>query len=74
MFTVAIFGYGSRGKIYADNFAYLGIKVTAVCDLFENRRKMAEEAYGCQSFSSTEEFFAADKSSNANGNLIRLKK
>ncbi len=61
MFTVAIFGYGSRGKIYADNFTHLGIKITAVCDLFENRRKMAEDAYGCKSFSSTEEFFGAGK-------------
>lgn len=61
MFTVAVLGYGGRGKIYADNFFRLGVKITAVCDFCEDRIKMAEWLYGCKTYSSAEEFFGVGK-------------
>ena len=57
MFNLAVFGYGGRGKIYADNFKYLGVNVTAVCDLSEARLALAKEAYDCQIFQDQNEFF-----------------
>ena len=57
MFDVAVFGYGGRGKIYADNFKYQGIKISAVCDLCQDRLDLAKKEYGCETFVSQEEFF-----------------
>ena len=42
-FTVAVYGYGGRGKIYADNFQILGIPVTAVCDIAPKRLDIAKD-------------------------------
>ncbi len=60
-FTVAIFGYGGRGMIYADNFVRLGVRITAVCDLSKDRRLLAEQRYGCRTYGDETEFFAAGK-------------
>ena len=57
VFTVAVFGYGGRGKIYADNFNCLGINVVAVCDTAEDRLRIAKDSYGCEIFSDGENFF-----------------
>ena len=56
-FTVAVFGYGGRGKIYADNFQILGIKITAVCDPVQSRRVLAKSSYGCEAYAEEDEFF-----------------
>ena len=56
-FTVAVFGYGGRGKIYADNFQILGIKITAVCDPVQSRRVLAKGSYGCEAYAEEDEFF-----------------
>ena len=58
MFNVAVFGYGGRGKIYADNFDHLGVKITAVCDLSNDRLNLAKESYGCETYLDQEEFFS----------------
>lgn len=58
MFNVAVFGYGGRGKIYADNFKQLGVTISAVCDLSQIRLDMAKEAYGCEVFNDEEQFFS----------------
>lgn len=57
MFTVAVYGYGGRGKIYADNFNLLGIEVSAVCDPAQDRLALAEKCYGCECFSDSDRFF-----------------
>ncbi len=57
-FNVAVYGYGGRGKIYADNFQRLGVQITAVCDLDEKRLQIAKQQYGCALYASGEEFFA----------------
>lgn len=56
-FSVAVYGYGGRGKIYADNFHALGIEITAVCDLDEKRLKIAKSEYGSATYLDGEEFF-----------------
>ena len=56
-FTVAVFGYGGRGKIYADNFYTLGVKITAICDPEQSRRVLAKNCYGCETFAEENEFF-----------------
>lgn len=65
MFTVAVLGYGGRGKIYADNFHYLGVKITAVCDWSKERRDIAEKEYGCTTFADSKEFFESGKQADA---------
>ena len=62
MFTIAIFGFGGRGKIYADNFRYLGVEVTAVCDYSEARLQIAREQYpNATTYADEKKFFAAGK-------------
>ncbi|MBR3864489.1 MAG: Gfo/Idh/MocA family oxidoreductase [Clostridia bacterium] len=56
-FSVAVYGYGGRGKIYADNFHTLGIDVTAVCDIDEKRLKIAKSKYKSETYLNGEEFF-----------------
>ena len=57
-FTVAVYGYGGRGKIYADNFQILGIPVSAVCDISQKRLEIAQKQYSCETYLDGEEFFA----------------
>ena len=57
MFNLAVFGYGGRGKIYADNFKALGIDITAVCDLSKKRLEIARKEYACAIFDDEKEFF-----------------
>ncbi len=46
--NIAIIGYGARGQIYADYASHFPeqMKVVAVCDLNETKRKWAKERHG----------------------------
>ncbi len=61
--TVSVLGFGGRGRIYTQNFDYLGVKVTAVCDPNPARRELAS-TYTDKLYETEEEFFAQGKLSD----------
>lgn len=62
--TIAVIGFGDRGRLYATLFAQNGAQVVAVCDSDPRKLKQAQELFDLPSdklFLSEDEFFRAGR-------------
>ena len=61
---IAVIGFGDRGRGYSYHFNGVGATIQAVCDVDDNKLKMAADRYNLseeQLFSNEEDFWAAGK-------------
>jgi len=63
--SLAVIGYGGRGRLYAQYARFLGSRIVSVCDPDEGRRKLAATDGTDYIFSNQDDFFNEEKRADA---------